>query len=193
MNRCFRRIVVFFMLMLSIQCNDHKKTNKWDLEKEIKALVFRHQQKKYLETIDSLDQKVRKDKQELEIAYGYDSKEVKEAFKKMVKTDSFNLLRIEAYLKTHGYPSIKKHGKKACSAPWLVIHHSPTIGARQRNFEYLYNAYKQGDLKPGAFSLYLNRFHTYKFGKRLTLPNPYREEDMIEALIDKLSLKKFVE
>ena len=113
----------------------------------------------------------------------------KEAIHLITKTDRINLQKKEHYLKAHGHPTKKaKQGDLVARTPWIVIHHSERIEPRERNFTYLYEAYKKGDLKPSSFSFYLERFHRLKFGKRFTLPNPYREDELINALIDRLGL-----
>lgn len=106
----------------------------------------------------------------------------------MIKNDRTNLQKIELYLQEYGHPSIDTLGEIAAGTPWIVIHHSGNIESRQRNFTYLYNAYKNGDIKPGSFSFYLERFHRMKFGNRFTLPNPYRQEKLIDSLIKRLDL-----
>jgi len=180
------KITPIFLLLLLISCV--MKKSKADYEKEVSLLTETSKQQVFLENIYDLDQKVRKDVDTIEIQYGYESKERKEAVKRIVKIDVINLQKIELYLEQYGHPTIKVHGKKASSTPWIVIHHSGTIEARERNFRYLYSAYKNENLRSGSFSMYLNRFYSMRYGERFTLPNPYREEEMIHTLLTCLDL-----
>lgn len=180
---------IIFYVILFVGCNNNSEKDKKSIRQEVNELITVDKQKLYLEEIYHLDQKARTNRQALEAEHGYMSEKVAVAVKKIMESDKINLLKVNQYLKTYGHPSIAEHGKKASMAPWIVIHHTASIEVKENYFNYLYQAYKNKDLKPGSFSMYLNRWHTEKFGERLSLPNPYREEEMIIALIDKLELQ----
>ncbi len=184
---------IILILSVCIQCSSLNNDEIESIEKQLEQLTTIDEKRIYLEEIHALDQEVRKNRAEIEVAYGYDSKELYEMTQKMVKIDRLNLMKIELYLEKYGYPTIAQHGEYAIGAPWIVIHHSSNLKAKEKNFRYLYSAYKSGDLKPGSFSFYLERFHRMKFGKRYTLPNPYREKQLIDSLIKRLELRVLTE
>ncbi|MBW1295219.1 hypothetical protein [Aquimarina litoralis] len=185
-----QRILISLLILLVFVSGCHQK--KVDLEedfvKEVNSLSTNDLQKEFLEKIYNVDQESRKTLMDIELKYGYDSVERKEALKTMANHDHKNFQRIELYLQQYGHPTIAKHGDKASRTPCLVIHHSGNIASRERNFEHLYKAYRSGDLSTGSFSFYLERMHRMKFGNRFTLPNPYREEQLIDSLITRLDL-----
>jgi len=158
----FRWFLLVILILNSCFQEKSKENSNIDLnfKTEIEDLKTVEKQIEYLEDIYRLDQKVRTDETKILEKYGYDSKEFNEAWIKINKTDNINLKKIETYLEIHGNPSILEHGKFACGAPWIVIHHDSNVdGARRRNFKYLYNAWKNKDLGGGPFAFYLNRFY----------------------------------
>lgn len=186
-----QKVLTFLILILILAfsgCKDAGVSSEGDFAKEVKNLSTIDLQKEFLEKIYDLDQGSRKALIEIEVKYGYDSEERAEASKRMSDQDRRNFQKIELYLQQYGHPTIDKHGDKASGAPCLVIHHSGNIASRERNFKYLYTAYKNGDIKTGGFSFYLERLHRMKFGNRFTLPNPYKEEQLIDSLITRLDL-----
>lgn len=184
-----QKTVIFFILILVFSgCKETVVSSEEDFAKEVKSLSTIDLQKEFLEKIYDLDQRIRKDLPSIKLKYGFDSDKMKEAYKKMNAVDMGNIQKIELYLQQYGHPTIVEHGKKATLTPWIVIHHTSSIDSKERNFKYLYEAYKNGDLQPGSFSMYLNRFYTYKFEQRLKLPNPYKEEQLIDSLITRLDL-----
>ncbi|WP_299894368.1 hypothetical protein [uncultured Aquimarina sp.] len=184
-----QKVLIFFVLILACSsCKERGVSSEEDFVKEVKSLSTIDLQKEFLEKIYDLDQGTRTDLPDIEIKYGFDSAEMKEAYEKMNAMDMDNIQKIELYLQQYGHPTIVGHGKKAAMTPWIVIHHSENNISRERNFKYLYDAYKNGDLRSGSFSFYLERMHQIKFGNRFTLPNPYKEEQLIDSLITRLNL-----
>lgn len=181
-------VVTFFTVIL-MGCNKDLPIDKMSIQQEVKKLTTIDQQKIYLEVIYTEDQKTRTDRHALEVQHGYMSENVKEAVQKIIESDKINFMKIKEYLNIYGHPTIADHGEKASRTPFIVFHHTASIEAKEDCFELFYQAYKNGDLEAGSFSMYLNRWHTEKFGKRLSLPNPYQEEDMIKTLIEKLELQ----
>ncbi len=183
-----RHCIYMLLIFLFLGCKNQNESIIKDFSKEIEQLKTDEQKRLFLESISEADQAIRKKSREAALKDNNKDSVKAEMHTKMKEVDDENLQKIELYLKRYDHPTIDKHGDKACGAPWIVIHHSRTVKARERNFKYLYKAYSNGDLKPSSFSMYLNRYHSHKFGKRFTLPNPYREEDMIKALIEQLGL-----
>ncbi len=94
-------------------------------QKEIDQLQTDESKRKYLEKIFEDDQWVRDSKKRSEVLlkYGQNSKEYIEFSKIRWEVDSKNLVKIESYLQTYGYPA-SVMGENATDAPWLVLHHS---------------------------------------------------------------------
>lgn len=169
-------------------------TNQFKLiNEEVSTLTTVEKQVQFLEAILKEDQDVRHFKTEQEQRFGYNSKEYQKALQNMLETDPLNLLKIETYLKTYGYPTIKDHGKDAAYAPWLVIHHAQG-GAepRERNFKYLYEGYKNGGLDGDQLAFFLNRLHDKKFGYRIKWGGTYRAEEELDTLFKSLDLLEIV-
>jgi hypothetical protein len=180
-----------FIIILSLiifACNNTKEKESLNAN-EIEKLNTIEKQKNYLLAISSSDQTVRESETEAVTKFGYDSKEHKAAIDKMFQIDIGNLTKIEAYLKKYGYPSKDKYGKEACSTPWIVVHHAPDgIESRLRNFKYMYDAYKKGDLDSGQMSFYLNRMYRIKYNKELEWNRPFRVEEELDTLYKTLDL-----
>lgn len=160
---------------------------------EISALVTADEQSKYLEYIGEMDQKVRTDETEILKQFGYDSKEHKEAWNIINKTDLENLAKIEAFFQLHGHPSLVNHSIAAVGAPWMVIHHQSRNKARFRNFPYLYEAHLKGDLGGGSLAFFLGRMYEFEFGERKTYDKPFTDEIEIQELTTELGLTSIME
>ncbi|WP_299604391.1 hypothetical protein [uncultured Aquimarina sp.] len=184
-----QKVLTFLILILAFgSCKERGVSSEEDFVKKVKSLNTIDLQKEFLEEIYKTDQETRNALNDARLTYGYDSAEKKEVQQIMVNNDRNNFQKIELYLQKYGHPSIAEHGEKASRAPWIVIHHTGDITSKERNFTYLYEAYRKGNLESGSFSLYLERLHRTKFGNRFTLPNPYREEQLIDSLITRLNL-----
>ncbi len=183
-------ITILIFIGSIICCKNGEKA--LSLNEEVASLSTDEEKRHFLEAIYDLDQEVRKKGDSIEVKYGYDSEELKKYAREAYKSNMLNLQKIELYLEKFGHPTIKEHGEKAAGTPCLVIHHTGDIETRTKYFTYLYNAYKNGDIEPGSFSFYLERFHRFKFGERFTLPNPYKEKDLINELIRRLELDTLI-
>jgi hypothetical protein len=122
---------------------------------------------------------------------GVGSKAYKNNRDSMMKLDIINLAKIETYLSKYGYPTLKNHTEDAVLTPWLIIHHNPDKEISRKHFNTLYQAYKKGDLEGGAFTLYLGRFYSVVYNKRLDLESPYTEEFEVDTLVKALDLVQF--
>ena len=88
------------------------------------------------------------------------------------------------------HPKKATHGETAARTPWIVFHHTTDLKIRDRYFKTLYEAYKNGDLDPSSLSLYLYRTHFFRFNESFRMPSPYREEQYIDSLVQKLGLQE---
>lgn len=150
-------------------------------------------QRSFLETIYDLDQQVRKESTTTQQTYGLNSPEYKAVDQKMRSVDTDNLNKVEQYLKTYGHPTLKEHGEKATRAPWIVIHHAMGgVPPRERNFKYLYQAWKNKDLENGQFTFYLNRMYEKKFNERLRWNRPFKVQEEVDSLVQLLNLQNVV-
>ncbi|GAA4109015.1 hypothetical protein GCM10022393_05360 [Aquimarina addita] len=183
------RTLIFLLMLSSCKFNkSDKRVNKSTIIAEIENLKTEEEKQSFLENIYERDQDIRNELTNVLSSFSQKSEEYDQFLLKMIEIDNSNLEKIKQYLIAHGHPSMKLHSEKACATPCLVIHHAIKMKPREELFSYLYKGYIQGDIKPGAFSLYLNRFHEKKFGNRYKMSNPYREEDLIQNLIEKLGL-----
>lgn len=155
---------------------------------EIDQLSIYVQQSEYLEKIYKLDQNIRTEGADLLQKTGEKSIEYKNNRDSMMKLDVINLAKIETYLAKYGYPSLKNHTEDAVLTPWLIIHHNPDKETSRKYFKTLYQAYKNGDLEGGAFTLYLGRFYSVVYNKRLDLESPYTEDFEVDTLVKVLDL-----
>ncbi|MCP3930903.1 MAG: hypothetical protein GY705_17590 [Bacteroidetes bacterium] len=181
--------LLFFALFTILSCKN-SSVEIVDYSQEVSQLSSLKEQSEFLEKIGVFDQKVRRDETEALQKFGHNSKEHQESLISMMEADNQNLAKIEAYLNVYGHPTIEGHGKDAARTPWMVIHHATGgVEPRTRNFKYLYEAWKNEDIRGVEFTFYLNRMYDIKFGKRLELKNPYREEFEIDTLIRSLELE----
>jgi len=67
---------------------------------------------------------------------------------------------------------------------------NPSKDASRNHFKILYQAYKNGDIDGNAFTLYLGRFYSIIYNKRLDLESPYREDFVLDTLVKALDLVK---
>ncbi|HFA47851.1 MAG TPA: hypothetical protein ENJ95_02395 [Bacteroidetes bacterium] len=188
----FDKFILIVFLILFCGCAEKTKKEISAIEEEISQLNSIEDKKLYLEKILEDDQAVRNSEKsaELMLKYGNDSEEYMEYVKTQWKQDEINLHKIEAYLKKFGYPKNDEMGKNAVTAPWIVIHHQTDTGIRNRNFEILYKAYLNGDIDDTAMSFYLGRTYEFTFRERFKMESPFKSEDEINKLIEKLNLEE---
>ncbi len=184
-------------LLLNMACQDKQKAERLSIQEEIASLKTVKRKKAYLEDLFKEDQKLRQGQSsEIMARYGRNSPEDIKFTLQQIQQDSINLVKVEQYLSKYGYPNIKEVGDLAAQTPWAVIHHSSTYEERERNFEYLYGAYLDGNIDDGAISFYLGRMYEIRHGERLQMKSPFKAVDEINQLVDFLELtakKKKVE
>jgi len=148
------------------------------LEQEITALDIVEKRKAYLEAIFAEDQDVRQ---------GNTSRQERH------KADASNMKKIAKYLDIHGHPKRAEVGEIAALTPWSVIHHQPgrrNDKIRRKYFPVLYQAYWDEDIDGGKMWRFLDRMYFTKHGERFIMKSPYKEEDAIDSLVQKLELGK---
>jgi hypothetical protein len=178
-------ILFIIFIILFFSCKEEAVLN---YQAEIDQLSTYVQQSEYLEKIYHLDQNIRTEGAELLQKTGEKSIEYKNNRDSMMKLDVINLAKIETYLSKYGYPSLKNHTEEAVLTPWLIIHHNPDKETSRKHFKTLYQAYKKGDIDGSAFTLYLGRFYSIVYNKRLDLESPYRDEFEVDTLVKALDL-----
>lgn len=185
--------VIGLIILILFGCKSKEEVELSKVEIEILGLQSIQNKRDYLETIFKDDQKLRTGKgSEIMLKYGEDSKEYREHGELLMKQDEENLDKIEKYLKSYGHPKQSEVGEIAAITPWAVIHHANGYESRERNFETLYKAYLNGDIDENAFSMFLGRMYEMKNGEPFSMERPYKSEDEINQLIEKLDLTKKV-
>lgn len=181
---------IVILLSISFFIFSCKKETIHNYQAEIDQLSTYVKQSEYLEKIYYIDQNIRTEGADLLQKTGEKSIEYKNNRDSMMKLDVINLAKIETYLSKYGYPSLKNHTEDAVLTPWLVIHHNPDKETSRKHFKALYQAYKKGDLEGGAFTLYLGRFYSVVYNKRLDLESPYTEDFEVDTLVKVLDLQQ---
>jgi hypothetical protein len=125
---------------------------------------------------------------EILVKYGKNSVQYLEYVQKQIKQDSINLTLVESFLRTYGYPTAKELGSKAAITPWIVIHHAPTYEDRERNFRFIWDGYKNGDLDDGKMYFYLSRMYEIKNKTRFVMKRPYKSGEEVLELVSVLGL-----
>lgn len=174
-----KHIVFFLFLFGTIACKQAPKGPS--LQYIIDDLTTDIVKQEFLEVIYKDDQRVRTN--------GHKEREVN-------TIDASNLEKIEAYLEKWGHPSKEIHGRKAADAPWLVIHHQPTLPTpekciiRRKHFPIIYQAYLDGHIEDGAISFYLNRIYQSEKGQRFEIESPYMPQEELDQLMSALNLRQ---
>jgi len=178
----------FYSLILLLLIASCINIDTSKIDTEVAALNTADKQAIFLEEIHDLDQKVRTDARAIQVKFGFNSKEHREAETHMNKTDLENLAKIEAYFKHFGHPKKDIHGKLAAGTPWLVLHHQSDYGPREDNFPFIYKAFKEEDIDGGAFTFFLNRMYDWKFDERIKYEGSFTEKFEIDTITRALNL-----
>lgn len=81
------------------------------------------------------------------VEYGYDSQEMRDLEKTIVKMDSINLIRVEFILDTYGWPGPEVIGVEGDTTLFLVIQHS-NQKTQEKYLSMMQEAAKQGRIGP---------------------------------------------
>ena len=122
-------------------------------------------QEVFLTNIFRNDREARYFEDSVMMAKGWHSPEHQEAIARLWQIDSVNLVKVDAYLSAHGYPDRANFSEEARIAPWQVLIHSSNSELRRENFHFLTGAYKDGDLEPRRFLLFLEDEYQRVFEK----------------------------
>ncbi len=181
-------ILPIILILSSCSNNAPDEKSLSFIDEEIAQLDTDEKLKAYWQDILDLDQKYRNEGILIAQQHGLKSVEYKENQQKVIESDRLNLAKTEKLLAKFGHPTRAGLGRKATEVPWLVVHHSATYEDRERNFRYLFDAYKAGDLRESAFSFYLNRMYEMKMGKRYEVGDVFKEADRVNGIIEELGL-----
>lgn len=179
--------ILFFIFFFLVSCKDENLTN---YQNEIDQLSTYKKQSEYLERIYNLDQNIREEGANILQKTGDRSIEYVNNRDSTMRLDEINLAKIEAYLAKYGHPTSKSHTSVATMTSWLIIHHNPSTETSKKHFKTLYQAYKNGNLEGGAFTLYLGRYYSIVYQQRLDLQSPYTEEFEVDTIVKALGLSK---
>jgi len=135
------------------------KANKQEYEKDLdKPLIAK------LDTIYQLDQKYRRQLNEIEEKYGRDSEEMKAHWKLIHKTDSINLVKIKKILDERGWLGPKVIGSQGSSALFLVIQHAD-LNTQLKYLPMMREAVEVGNANASSLALLEDRV-ALRQGKR---------------------------
>ncbi|MEM9546156.1 MAG: hypothetical protein AAGA77_09285 [Bacteroidota bacterium] len=181
------------LLFLIVSCHHItvSKEEKAAVKLEVENILSKADQQAYLEYLFNEDQRLRQGQSaDLTIKYGFSSKEHKEFIRKQQKLDVINFMRVEAYLEKFGYPKKDDFSTLANTAIWAVVEHSISYKSMKRVFPILYKAYQEGDMEASGLEWLLQSMHELKYGNKADRDSsqPYRAEEEIERLINKLKL-----
>lgn len=119
----------------------------------------------FLTAIFRADRAARYFEDSVMVVSGWHSPEHQDAIARLREIDSVNLVKIDEYLSAHGYPDRESFTEEARIAPWQVLIHSPNTELRRKNFRFLHEAYKDGDLEARRFLLFLEDEYQREFDK----------------------------
>lgn len=187
------QFLIFLCVFVAFTSCETQSPTVDQIAEELEQIATIDLQKEYLQDILSTDQEVRSAISEMIENHGYDSEEHKKSEKAMSEVDEINLVKIEMYLDRFGYPTLKDHGSKACTAPYMVLHHQPDLDSRKRNFKYLYSAYESSDIDDHTLTFFLNRMYAMTYGERIEWDGPYLPEQELDTLFKSLNLLELID
>lgn len=91
----------------------------------------------------------------------------------MQKIDSINFVRLIEIIKVHGYPNEKKLGsscwkyESVCLAAPAILLHNPSKVVQKKIFDLLKKEVENGNMKPEALALILDKYYVYYKGYSL--------------------------
>ena len=139
------------------------QTVKWDSLTKIisdnKKKIEKNYNWKIISILDSVfvnDQEYRLEIPKISSAYGYNSDNMKNLFRKMTIIDSINLIKVEAILQNYGWLGPDIIGNQGVTTLFLVIQHSP-LEIQQKYFPIMKEAAKNGNLENSELALLEDR------------------------------------
>ncbi len=185
-------LVSFFALIFA--CNSPSSGNSpEDIEKEIQALVHDTLQSKFLGDMYTMDKEARTTQTKMLQGYGFNSQQYKRSSFSVDSLQKIHKAKIDRFLQMHGHPSRFMHSSDARRAPLQIIQHDKSVELREKNFDVLYEAYRDGHIRSKEFASFLDRWYQIKNGSSLVIKNPFKEEFEIDTLLYSLGLKDRME
>ncbi len=140
--------------------------------------------KEYMNTIFITGRNLSKKSDNIVKKYGENSPEHLAMKKERLAVDKRNDMVVDAILKKFGYPTNQEYGPVVSMVPWLVIHQSESLELKEKHFDLIHNAYKNGDIDGNSFSMYLNSLFILQNGKNFSMnKTSFSIEEEIEALV----------
>ncbi len=182
-----KAIYIISLLFLFFGCSESNQIDQ-EIKSQIDLLQTLQDKEAYLIKIFDDDQSVRQTNSELiKLNHGANSKEYKDYVYSQRNTDLKNLEKVEYYLSKFDHPSkLDSMNYKAQSAIWAVIQHSDA-DARERNFEYLYEAQLKGNFD---LSWILSRMYQIRKRKKFEMTKDSKYDNEIDQLIFELGLEE---
>jgi hypothetical protein len=109
-----------------------------------------------LDTVYYYDQRDRWEIDEIEKKYGWESNEMKNLWKNIVKYDSLNLVKVTNILDEYGWLGTESIGIEGNSALFLVIQHA-NIKTQEKYLPMMRDAVNKGNARAGSLALLEDR------------------------------------
>lgn len=139
--------------------NDIRWNPLLELIKQNKDTAEANYNKPLVAILDSIyleDQKHRKESSEIEVKYGWDSKESKNLWKLINEKDSTNLIIVKSILDKYGWLGPNVIGEQGNSALFLVIQHSDQA-TQEKYLPMMREAVKNGNAHSSSLALLEDR------------------------------------
>lgn len=141
--------LILIIILFTISCK--QKTTK-----EYKLPINFDEIRNVLDSIYIEDQKYRLEIDSMNNRFGWQSKEMKDHWNKIRKTDSSNLIKVQKILDTYGWLNANQVGKTANSTLFLVIQHS-NQKTQEKYLPMMRKAVKEGKANSKSLALLEDR------------------------------------
>ena len=109
-----------------------------------------------LRVIDYADQRYRLQMDDTSRRYGFNSRQMKELFKKMAAADSVNLVKVDSLIGQYGWLGPEQVGSDGNATIFAVIQHS-SLKVQEKYLPLMREAVKQGKARPRHLALLEDR------------------------------------
>ncbi len=174
-----KTLLLSAFLLLSISCF----SQKWSAP--VSSLVQDDEQKKFLESVFHLRQRVDVYEDSVMRASGFRSEAHLLAIDSLHFMDSALAFSIDDFLSRYGYPAAARYGDLANRTPLMILGMSRDTSLRKHNFSILLSAYRDGEIPQRTFMEYLENEYSLRTRKRFK--SYAREEARIRELMRALN------
>ena len=170
-----KRLLLILSIFLLVACNQQRIRS--DIEP---TTNFNEELRTELMEILKLDQNLRIALDTLENMYDWESEDVQNTWEQIHYNDSVNLIRIEANIGEHGWPTRSLVGEEFVDVPFLVLQHCGDVEKMEKYLPFIKEAVEREDLEKQSFALFIDRIKMFKgekqiYGTQLSYDNETRE------------------